>query len=79
MFECLRIAIDDFGNVGPTHGLADQDCHGSSSGIGSIGTFPFLILSITIDRIVPNTLTELGCINYPICLNLKKNGFYTVR
>ena len=30
------------------------------------------------DIVAPNKLTELGCINYPVCLNYK-NGFYTVR
>ena len=40
----------------------------------------FLLFSRKLDRVAPNKLTELGCLNYPICLNYKKNtGFYTVR
>ena len=38
----------------------------------------FLLFFRKLDRFAPNKLTELGCINYPICLNYK-NGFYAVR
>ena len=62
-----------------THGLGDKDCRGLSSCIESIGKFRFFLLfSRKLDRVAPNKLTELGCINYPVCLNYK-NGFYTVK
>ena len=45
----------------------------------SIGKFlGFFLFSRKLDRDAPNKLTELGCINCPICLN-SKNGFYAVR
>ena len=57
------------------HGPGDQDCCGLSSYFESIGTFPFFLFSRILDRVSPNKSTKLGCINYHICLNSKKNDF----
>ena len=74
MFECLRIAIlVTYTRSGWPRLSWFEHLYWNHREISV-----FLLFSRKLDRFAPNKLTELGCINYPICLNYK-NGFYTVR
>ena len=61
--------LANFGNV---HTAWVTKTRGLRTCIESIRKFPLLLFSRKLDRFAPNKLTELGFINYPICLNYQK-------
>ena len=70
--KCVRVLANcHFGNVG------DQDCRGLSTDIvlKAYGSSPFFAIFSKTKQICAKKLTELGCINYPICLDYKKKDF----
>ena len=69
MFECLRIAI----LVKCIHvAWVTKTVVVWAVVLEAQGNFRFLLFSRKLDRVAPNKLTGLGCINYPIMSKLKK-------